>query len=322
MPDALDEQRIEFFAGLFDHYVAIRAFGGEKAHLDQLVRRERAIDFGEHGVRQARRACLHDNVEIMRKAAQMFPLLVVQPGIGHGTVSRPVGKGAQAITKIASAESAAGIHMARRSKSSSRWLGEHFADEYVKRAQAEGWRSRAVFKLEEIDVKDRLIRPGMTVVDLGAAPGGWSQYAARKLRGNGRIIALDILEMEPLEGVEFLQGDFTEDEALERLLAVAGGASDERSIDLVMSDMAPNMSGMDAIDQPKGMYLAELALDLAGKVLKPGGTFVVKVFQGEGFDEYLRELKSRFSKMVVRKPKASRARSREVYLVASGLRET
>lgn len=212
--------------------------------------------------------------------------------------------------------------MAKRSKSSSRWLGEHFADEYVKRAQAEGWRSRAVFKLEEIDAKDRLIRPGMTIVDLGAAPGGWSQYAARKLHGKGRIIALDILDMEPLDGVEFLQGDFTEDEALERLLKLVGGAAGKRLIDLVMSDMAPNMSGMDAIDQPKGMYLAELALDLAGKVLKPGGTFVVKVFQGEGFDAYLRDLKSRFSITVVRKPKASRARSREVYLVATGLKDS
>lgn len=204
--------------------------------------------------------------------------------------------------------------MAKRSKSSRRWLGEHFSDEYVKRAQAEGWRSRAVFKLEEVDAKDRLIRPGMTIVDLGAAPGGWSQYAARKLHGKGRIIALDILEMESLEGVEFLQGDFTEEEPLQRLLATVGGAG----IDLVMSDMAPNMSGMDAIDQPKGMYLAELALDLAEKVLKPGGHFLVKVFQGEGFDEYLRQLRQRFDKVVSRKPKASRARSREVYLLASG----
>src|SRR5690606_7381074 len=162
--------------------------------------------------------------------------------------------------------------MAKRSKSSSRWLGEHFADEYVRRAQAEGWRSRAVFKLEEIDAKDRLIRPGMTIVDLGAAPGGWSQYAARRLGGRGRVIALDILDMEPLDGVEFLQGDFTEEGPLQRLLEAAGK---NMSIDLVLSDMAPNMSGMDAIDQPKGMYLAELALDLAVQVLKPGGAFLV-----------------------------------------------
>lgn len=204
----------------------------------------------------------------------------------------------------------------RRSKSSSRWLSEHFADEYVKRAQQEGWRSRAVFKLEEIDQKDRLLKPGMTIVDLGAAPGGWSQYAVKKLGRKGRIIALDILEMEPLDGVEFLQGDFTEDEPLERLLAAVGNAKP----DLVISDMAPNISGMDAIDQPKSMYLAELALDLAEKVLNPGGDFLVKVFQGEGFDEYLKTLRSRFGTVVTRKPKASRARSREVYLLARNYR--
>lgn len=204
----------------------------------------------------------------------------------------------------------------RRSKSSSRWLSEHFADEYVKRAQKEGWRSRAVFKLEEIDQKDRLLKPGMTIVDLGAAPGGWSQYAAKKLGRKGRIIALDILEMDELEGVEFLQGDFTEDEPLERLLATVGNAKP----DLVISDMAPNISGMDAIDQPKSMYLAELALDLAEKVLKPGGDFLTKVFQGEGFDEYLKALRSRFDTVVTRKPKASRPRSREVYLLARNYR--
>lgn len=204
----------------------------------------------------------------------------------------------------------------RRSKSSSRWLSEHFADEYVKRAQKEGWRSRAVFKLEEIDQKDRLLKPGMTIVDLGAAPGGWSQYAAKKLGRKGRIIALDVLAMEPLEGVEFLQGDFTEDEPLERLLATVGNARP----DLVISDMAPNISGMDAIDQPKSMYLAELALDLAEKVLKPGGDFLTKIFQGEGFDEYLQALRSRFGTVVTRKPKASRARSREVYLLARNYR--
>lgn len=202
--------------------------------------------------------------------------------------------------------------MAKRSKSSSRWLGEHFADEYVKRAQAEGWRSRAVFKLEEIDQKDRLLKPGMTVIDLGAAPGGWAQYAARKLGRKGRIIALDILEMESVEGVEFLQGDFTEDEPLARLLETLGDARP----DLVMSDMAPNMSGMDAIDQPKSMYLAELTLDLAEQVLAPGGDMLVKVFQGEGFDEYLKRLRQLFGKVSSRKPKASRSRSREVYLLA------
>lgn len=211
--------------------------------------------------------------------------------------------------------------MAKRSKSSTRWLGEHFSDEFVKRAQAEGWRSRAVFKLEEIDAKDRLVRPGMIIVDLGAAPGGWCQYVAKKLHGKGRIIALDILDMEPIEHVEFLQGDFTEDEPLQRLLETIGEASGGgQGVDLVMSDMAPNMSGMDGIDQPKGIYLAELALDLAEKVLKPGGNFLVKVFQGEGTDAFMAALKQRFTRVTVRKPKASRARSREVYLLATGLK--
>lgn len=206
--------------------------------------------------------------------------------------------------------------MAKRSKSSRRWLDEHFSDEHVKRAQAEGWRSRAVFKLEEIDQKDRLLKPGMTIVDLGAAPGGWSQYAVRKLGKAGRVVALDILPMDPLEGVDFLQGDFTEAEPFERLLAALGPAK----ADLVISDMAPNLSGMDAVDQPRAMYLAELALDLAERVLKPGGDFLVKVFQGEGFDEYLKRLRGEFGKVASRKPKASRSRSREVYLLARNYR--
>lgn len=206
--------------------------------------------------------------------------------------------------------------MAKRTKSSSRWLGEHFADEFVKKAQQEGWRSRAVYKLAEIDAKDRLLKPGMTVIDLGAAPGGWSQFAAQHTGRKGRVIALDILDMEPIEGVEFLQGDFTEDEPLQRLLATLG---DDRPT-LVMSDMAPNMSGMDAIDQPKSMYLAELTLDLAEQVLAPGGDMLVKLFQGEGFDEYLKRLRTLFGKVSSRKPKASRARSREVYLLARGYR--
>lgn len=206
--------------------------------------------------------------------------------------------------------------MAKRSKSSSRWLGEHFADEFVKKAQQEGWRSRAVYKLAEIDAKDRLLKPGMTVIDLGAAPGGWSQFAVQQVGRKGRVIALDILDMEPIEGVEFLQGDFTEDEPLQRLLATLGDVQPT----LVMSDMAPNISGMDAIDQPKSMYLVELTLDLAEQVLAPGGNLLVKIFQGEGFDEYLKRLRAQFDKVSSRKPKASRARSREVYLLARGYR--
>lgn len=199
-----------------------------------------------------------------------------------------------------------------RSKSSGRWLKEHFQDEFVQRAQREGWRSRGAFKLEEIDAKDRLLKPGMVVLDLGAAPGGWSQYAARRLRHTGRIIALDILPMDSLADVASLQGDFREPSVLDDLLEILG---DDRA-DLVLSDMAPNMSGVKAVDQPRAMYLAELALDLAVKVLRPGGSFLVKVFQGEGFDELLNSMRARFGKVVSRKPKASRDRSRELYLLA------
>jgi len=202
----------------------------------------------------------------------------------------------------------------KRSKSSRRWLKEHFDDPHVQRAQREGWRSRAVFKLEELDRKYRLFRPGMTVVDLGAAPGGWSQYAARALGGKGRVIALDILPMDPLEGVDFLEGDFREDEVLAAFRARVG----DRPVDLVMSDMAPNLSGMDAVDQPRAMYLVELAADFARETLAEGGTFLAKVFQGEGFDELMRELRGQYGRVVARKPSASRPRSREVYVLATG----
>lgn len=203
-----------------------------------------------------------------------------------------------------------------RSKSSRRWLKEHFDDQFVKRAQQEGYRSRAVYKLEEIQQKERLLKPGQIVVDLGAAPGGWAQYARGLVGVKGRVFALDILEMEPLEGVEFLQGDFREQEVLDALMERLAG---ER-VDLVMSDMAPNISGMSAVDQPRAMYLCELALDFARKTLKPGGNFLAKVFQGEGFDEYIKELRSDFEKVVFRKPKSSRPRSREVYVVARGFK--
>jgi len=201
-----------------------------------------------------------------------------------------------------------------RSKSSKAWLKEHFDDEFVKQSQQDGYRSRAVYKLKEIDEKDKLIKPGMTVIDLGSAPGGWSQYIARKLNGQCRIIALDILPMEPLEHVEFIQGDFLEETVLEQLLTVLG---DSRP-DLVISDMAPNMSGMHVVDIPRAMYMAELALELARQVLKPGGGLLVKLFQGEGFDAYLKMLRQSFNQVVMRKPKASRSRSREVYALASG----
>jgi 23S rRNA (uridine2552-2'-O)-methyltransferase len=201
-----------------------------------------------------------------------------------------------------------------KSKSSKGWLKEHFDDPYVKRAQDEGVRSRAVYKLEELDQKDHLLKPGITLVDLGAAPGGWSEYAAKKLAGKGKIIATDILEMDYLDGVEFIQGDFREDDVLQKLL----DAMSNQKADLVISDMAPNISGVDAIDQPASMYLVELALDLARQILKPGGHFVVKVFQGAGFDDYKKDVKSSFKVLKVRKPKASRARSREVYIFGQG----
>lgn len=202
--------------------------------------------------------------------------------------------------------------MPKRSKSSSRWLQEHFKDAYVKRAHQTGARSRAVFKLEEIQKRDRLIKPGMTVVDLGAAPGGWSQFAASVLKGQGRIIALDILPMPALEGVEFMQGDFTSDEVLQTLRTRLDGGQ----VDLVMSDIAPNMSGVGDVDQARAMHLAELALEFAREALKPGGSFLVKVFQGQGFQEYLKALRASFGEVSSRKPSASRARSPEVYLLA------
>ena len=201
-----------------------------------------------------------------------------------------------------------------RSKSSHRWLKEHFDDEFVKRAQREGYRSRAVFKLEEIQRKDHILKPGMSVVDLGAAPGGWSQYALGLIGRKGRIVAMDILAMEPLPGVEFLQGDFREDAVLEALLNRLNG----REIDLVMSDIAPNITGVDAVDQPRAIYLAELAVDFADRVLRPGGDLLVKLFQGEGFDPLLKDLRARYDKVVMRKPRASRPRSREVYALARG----
>ncbi|TRW49390.1 23S rRNA (uridine(2552)-2'-O)-methyltransferase RlmE [Aliidiomarina halalkaliphila] len=202
----------------------------------------------------------------------------------------------------------------KRSASSSRWLKEHFDDQYVQKAQKQGLRSRAVFKLDEIQKRDRILRPGQTVVDLGAAPGGWSQYVAEVQNGDGEIIACDILEMDPIAGVDFLQGDFREAAVLNALMNRIGG----KNVDVLLSDMAPNFSGTDAVDQPRSMYLVELALDMCEQVLKPGGTFVVKVFQGEGSDQFLKDVRTAFSSVKVRKPDSSRARSREVYLVATG----
>jgi len=200
----------------------------------------------------------------------------------------------------------------KKSKSSRQWLDRHFRDEYVKRAQAEGYRSRAAYKLLELQERDKLLKPGQAVVDLGAAPGGWSQIAQRIVGPGGRVLALDILPMEPIAGVEFIQGDFREQEPLDRLRHLLNG----EPVDLVISDMAPNVSGMTAVDQPKTIYLCEIALDLAREILRPGGGFIVKIFQGVGFDAYIRELRGSFARVVTRKPQASRTKSREVYLVA------
>lgn len=204
----------------------------------------------------------------------------------------------------------------KRSKSSKAWLKEHFDDVFVKRAQKEGYRSRAVYKLQELNERDRLLRPGQNVVDLGSAPGGWAQYASQHIGRNGRIVAVDILPMEPLPGVEFIEGDFTEDAVLQQLLDRLGG----HRADLVISDMAPNISGVAISDQARAVYLAELALDFAGKALAEGGDLVVKVFQGQGYPELYRAVQQRFTRTVARKPQASRPRSREVYLVGKDFR--
>ncbi len=201
-----------------------------------------------------------------------------------------------------------------RSKSSFRWLKQHFSDPYVKRAQKEGLRSRSAYKLLEIQEKTKLIKPGMTIVDLGAAPGGWSQLASGIIGSTGKVYALDILPMKALSHVEFLQGDFREESVMQQFLQRV----QLRTIDLVISDMAPNFSGMRSVDQPRSIYLAELALDFAQKVLKQKGCLLVKIFQGEGFEVFLKDLRSLFAKVTIRKPSASRRNSAEVYLLATG----
>ena len=203
-----------------------------------------------------------------------------------------------------------------RSKSSSRWLKEHFDDPFVKMAQKDGYRSRASYKLLEVQEKDRILRPGMTVIDLGSAPGGWSQVTSRVIGDKGTLIASDILPMAAIADVTFIEGDFTEERVFNEIMDAVGN----NPVDLVISDMAPNMSGVRTADQAAAMYLCELALDLASKVLRPGGDFLIKVFHGEGFDAYLRDVRSRFEKVQMRKPASSRDRSREQYLLARGMR--
>ncbi len=204
--------------------------------------------------------------------------------------------------------------MANKTKSSRRWLKEHFSDTYVQRAQQEGYRSRAVYKLIEIQERDRLFKPGMVVVDLGAAPGGWSQFISKIIKPHGQIISLDILPMDAIEGVEFIQGDFTDESVMEQLIEFLF-SKNKMHVDWVVSDMAPNMSGNESIDIPRSMYLCELALDFALRAKVRSG-FLTKAFQGEGFDAFLSELKRHFKSVIIRKPKASRDRSREVYVLA------
>ena len=203
-----------------------------------------------------------------------------------------------------------------RTKSSQRWLARNAKDKYVKRARQEGARSRAIYKLEEIDRRDRLLHPGMTVVDLGAAPGGWSQYVKSRVGDTGRVLALDILPMEPIVGAEFIEGDFTEPPVLDLLVQRLQG----KPVDLVISDMAPNMSGVASVDQARSMNLAELALEFSDKSLKPGGSLLIKTFQGAGFNEFYAQLRHRFEKLATRKPSASRAESKEIYLLGRGFK--
>jgi 23S rRNA (uridine2552-2'-O)-methyltransferase len=204
-----------------------------------------------------------------------------------------------------------------RSKSSQQWMQEHFQDEYVKKAQQLGYRSRAVFKLIEIQEKDKLIRPGINIVDLGAAPGGWSEYARKIVGKQDKIVALDLLAIDPIEGVDFIQGDFREDEVLDQLHKLLNNAP----VHLILSDMAPNISGNKGVDQPRALYLGELALDAAHAFLNPGGNFLIKMFQGEGFEAYFNQVRSNFNSVVIRKPKASRPRSNEVYILAKGFKK-
>jgi 23S rRNA (uridine2552-2'-O)-methyltransferase len=206
--------------------------------------------------------------------------------------------------------------MSRRSRSSGRWLREHFADPFVQRAQSEGWRSRAVFKLEEIDRRERLLKPGQVCLDLGAAPGAWSQYVQQRVGRKGRVVATDMLPMGDLPGVQFVQGDFREEAVFEQVMSLVPVGE----VDVVLSDMAPNLSGVDVIDQPRALYLAELALDMAGRVLKPGGAALIKVFQGAGFPGLLQSARARFARVKLVKPQASRSRSPEIYLLAMQFR--
>ena len=315
MADALHERGADTFGDIANHRVARGPVLGAHLYLDQLMMFQRQVDLGEKRVGDALSAHLQHRPEIVCLPTQ-------ETGLGGGQGSTHVdhvqgGTGTQGIMAARSPRLSPPV--ATRSKSSQRWLKEHFSDPYVKKAQAEGLRSRAAYKLEELVERDRLLKPGIVVVDLGAAPGGWSQWVRQELNRldavrPGRVIALDILDMPTLAGVEFHHGDFREDAVLAALEASLNG----QPVDLVLSDMAPNMSGVDAVDLPRAMHLAELAMDFADHHLRVGGAFLIKLFQGVGFDEYVRELRRRYAKVVIRKPAASRKRSPEVYALAQG----
>jgi 23S rRNA (uridine2552-2'-O)-methyltransferase len=273
--------------------VASIPFADPGADFDEFVVGESTIQLVDDGVRQPG-VPEHDNrAQGMCQAAQV--LLLFFRELHDGIIVAP-----------------SRAYMPKRTKSSARWLAEHANDEFVKRAQREGWRSRAVFKLAEIQATERLLRPGIRCVDLGAAPGGWSQYAARIVGGASRIVATDILPMDAIPGVDFILGDFREEAVLNEVLSAVGATK----VDLVLSDMAPNMAGIDAVDQPRSMYLAELALEFADRALAPGGDLLVKLFQGAGFEQIIKDARGRYGRVVTKKPKASRTRSPEIYLLA------
>lgn len=316
VPEDLDQLRVEAVADLLRHLPPDLTVPGVDPYLDELVGRQGPVDLRQHRFGEAKLAGEYDRFERVGAGLEMAFLLFVQHDDGSlrkrgDSIAESERPGVIAVQSTVEYS-----EIMARSRSSGRWLAEHFNDDYVRQAQARGWRSRAVFKLAEIQQRDRILQPGMTVVDLGAAPGGWSQYAAEQVAPNGQVIALDLLPMEPVPGVTFLQGDFTAEETWRRLQDEVG----DQPVDVVLSDMAPNMSGNRSVDQPRAMLLAELALEAAENLLSGNGCFLTKLFQGEGFEAFQKQVRQRFARVATRKPKASRARSREIYLLAQGFK--
>lgn len=302
MADAVDQYRLAALRQIGKGRIAVFASLARQPHFNEFVVVQGPLRFGHDALTDTGIAHQDDGLEGMGQTAQVATLFF---GKLHAHILSIPDLFAEDLPQ-----------MSKRSASSHAWLKEHFTDPYVQRAKSEGWRSRAVFKLQEMDRKAKLLRQGQVVLDLGAAPGGWSQYARRQVGKHGRVVAMDILPMDAIKDVEFLQGDFREDSVMEALVASVG----ERGVDLVLSDMAPNLSGMDAIDQPRSLYLVELALDMAARVLKPGGTTLIKTFQGYGFQELVVATRRNYAQVKTLKPDASRARSPELYLLATGLR--